>query len=317
MQLLLHLLDIGELHLFLGLLHKGEHIAHPEDAARHPLRVERLQGLHLLPCADELDRLTAHLADRQSGTTTGIAIKLGEHGSGDPHLVVKSPGEIGCFLTDHRIHHQQHLIRLHGGSDPNHLLHHVGVDLQTTGGVDQKRVETFFPGLGKTCRRNVFRFGVSTKTEHLDINLCTERLQLLNRGRSVHISTHHQRPSTLVLEVESELRCCRGLTSSLQTGHQHHRWSLLSLGKGGVVAAHHLHQLVVHHLNELLVWRDPAHHLGAHSLFPHLGDEIFNNRQTHIRLKQSAAHILERALHIGFADLILASQPFDGVFKAG
>ena len=101
LQLLLHLLDIGELHLLLGLLHEGEHIAHPEDAARHPLGVKRLQGLHLLSRADELDRLAAHLADRQSGTTTGIAIKLGEHGSGDPHLVVEGPGEIGRFLTDH------------------------------------------------------------------------------------------------------------------------------------------------------------------------------------------------------------------------
>ena len=63
LQLFLHLLDIGELNLLLGLLHQRQHIAHAEDAAGHPFGMEGLERLHLLAGADELDRLTAHLAD--------------------------------------------------------------------------------------------------------------------------------------------------------------------------------------------------------------------------------------------------------------
>ena len=69
LQLLLHPLHIGQFHLLLGLLHQGEHVAHAEDAAGHALGVERLQGLYLFARANELDRCTAHLADRQGGPT--------------------------------------------------------------------------------------------------------------------------------------------------------------------------------------------------------------------------------------------------------
>ena len=64
LQLLLHAGHIGQLHLLLGLLHQGEHIAHAQDAAGHALGMEGLQRLHLLAGADELDRRTADLADR-------------------------------------------------------------------------------------------------------------------------------------------------------------------------------------------------------------------------------------------------------------
>ena len=91
LQLFLHLLDISKLHLFLSFLNKGEHIAHTKDAAGHALWMERLQGLNFFTSADELDRLTTHLANRKRRPTTRITIKLGKHRSSDANLVVKRP----------------------------------------------------------------------------------------------------------------------------------------------------------------------------------------------------------------------------------
>ena len=53
--------------------------------------MERLQGLNFFPGADELDRLTTHLANRKRRPTTRITIKLGKHRSSDANLVVKRP----------------------------------------------------------------------------------------------------------------------------------------------------------------------------------------------------------------------------------
>ena len=63
--------------------------------------MEGLERLHLLAGADELDRCTAHLADRKGCTASGVAIELGEHGAGDAHLLVEGPGELRRLLADH------------------------------------------------------------------------------------------------------------------------------------------------------------------------------------------------------------------------
>ena len=191
LQLFLHFFNISEFNLFLRLLHQREHITHPEDATRHPLGMKRLESLNFFARTDEFDRLTAHFANRQRRATPGIAIELGEHSSGDSHLIVEGTGELCRLLTNHRIHHQQHLIGLYGTANPHHLLHHLGVDLQTASGIDQQGVVTLLFGLCQTGSGDVLRLGLDPKTEHIHTDLSAEGLQLLNRSRTVHIGTNH------------------------------------------------------------------------------------------------------------------------------
>ena len=230
---------------------------------------------------------------------------------------MEGTGELSRFLADHRIHHQQHFIRLHCGSDPHHLLHHLGVDLQASGGVHKQRVEAFLLRLGQTCRRNLFRLGISPEAEYLHTDLPTQGLQLIDGSRTVDISTHHQRPAAQILEMETKLGGRSGLTSTLQTGHQHDRGSLIGVGERRVVTAHHLNQLIVHHLDELLVGTDPTHDLSTDGLVPDLSNKVLDDRKAHVCFQQGATHILERPFDIGVADLVLASQPLDRIFKAG
>ena len=171
LEFLLHAGHVGQLHLLGGLLHQGEHVAHAEDAACHPLGMEGLESLYLLAGADELDRRTAHLADRKGCTAAGVAVELGEHGSCDANLIVEGPGEIGGLLADHRIHHQQHLVGLHGLTDPHHLLHHRRVDLESASGVYQHRVEALLAGLGDAGGGYVLGLGFGAKAEYLHADL--------------------------------------------------------------------------------------------------------------------------------------------------
>ena len=74
---------------------------------------------------------------------------------------MEGPGEIGGFLADHGIHHQQHLVRCSGFPDPHHLLHHRLIDLEPAGGVHQHGVEAFRLSLGNARRSNRLGFGIS------------------------------------------------------------------------------------------------------------------------------------------------------------
>ena len=279
--------------------------------------MERLQRLHLLASADELDRLTAHLADREGRTAAGITVQFGENCSSDAHLIVEGTGELGCLLANHRIHHQQHLIGLHGGTDPHHLLHHLGVDLETAGGVHQEGVEPLLLRFGQASRGDVLWLGLSSEAEHLHIDLGTQRLELLDSSWSIDVGTHHQGSTSLVLEVQTKLGRGGGLTRTLKASHQHDGGSLGRLGQRSVITPHDLHQLLMDHLDELLIRVDPSHHFSADGFVADLSNEVLHHRQAHIRFKQRPTDVLQRPIDVALADRVLAPQPLDRILKTG
>ena len=279
--------------------------------------MERLKRLNLFTGTDELDRLTAHFADGKCRTTAGIAIQLGEHSPGNANLLMEGTGEFGRFLANHRIHYQQHLIGLHSGANSHHFPHHFGVDLKAACGVDQKGVVALRLRLRQTGRSDLFRLRVCSQTEHINPNLPTKGFQLLDGSGAIHIRTHHEGATALIFEVEAQLGRGRGFTRPLQTGHQNNRGSLRGAGQWCVIATHHIHKLIVDYLDELLVGADPPHHLSADGFAAHLRHKILNHRKADIGFEQRTTNLLKSPIDIGFADLVLASQPFDSIFKAG
>ena len=117
--------------------------------------------------------------------------------------------------------------------------------------------------------------------------------------------------------MEAQLGRGRGFTRPLQTGHQNNRGSLRGAGQWCVIATHHIHKLIVDYLDELLVGADPPHHLSADGFAAHLRHKILNHRKADIGFEQRTTNLLKSPIDIGFADLVLASQPFDSIFKAG
>src|SRR6185369_18097013 len=86
------------------------------------------------------DRLAGDVAHRERGTTAGVTVELGQHHAGYAHAVAERFGRGDGVLTDHRVDHKDDLVRIDRVSDVGGLLHHLGVDTEAAGGVDDDDV---------------------------------------------------------------------------------------------------------------------------------------------------------------------------------
>jgi len=59
-NLFLQLACLSLVVLLLSLLHQADDVAHAQNPVSHPFRIEDVNCIHLLACADELDRLVHH-----------------------------------------------------------------------------------------------------------------------------------------------------------------------------------------------------------------------------------------------------------------
>ena len=143
---LLGLLGVEDL---LGLLDEGQHVAHAEDAAGHPVGVEDVEVVELLACGREQDRDAGDLAHRQRGTAAGVAVQLGEDDAGESDTLAERLRGGDGVLADHRVDDEQHLVGIDGLADRGGLRHQLVVDAEPARGVDDDDVEVLGPRLGE------------------------------------------------------------------------------------------------------------------------------------------------------------------------
>ena len=94
------------------LFDKSDDIAHIQNAASHPCRIEFLQRILLFADTDQLDRTAGDLAHRKRGTATRITVKTGQHDAGDVDSLVEGGRRGHSVLTGHRVGDQQYLVRV-------------------------------------------------------------------------------------------------------------------------------------------------------------------------------------------------------------
>ncbi len=87
-------------------------IAHAEDPAGQALRIERLERVHLLAGADELDRNAGDRPDRERRATAGVAVHLGQDQTADAEALVEGLRQRHRFLTGHGVGDEQDFGRL-------------------------------------------------------------------------------------------------------------------------------------------------------------------------------------------------------------
>lgn len=185
---------------------------------------KRLQRIGFFAHTDKLDRLAGDVAHRQRSTTTGIAVRLGEDHAGERQRFIERLGGVGGILTCHGIHHEQGLDRLDGGMQILNLGHHLAVDVQTTGGIDDHHVIEFLARLIDGCGGDVDRLLAGIAREKVDADVARQGLQLLDRCWAINVSTDHQHLLLAALfEQLGQFANCGGLTGPLQTGHQDDR----------------------------------------------------------------------------------------------
>ncbi|MNZ69798.1 hypothetical protein D3C78_881120 [compost metagenome] len=309
LQLLGQLVGFGLVDGLFGLLDQAEHVAHAEDARRHTVRVEGLESLGFLTHTDELDRLAGDGTYRKRGTATGITVDLGQHHAGQRQGFTEGLGGIGGVLAGHGIDHEQGFNRLDRGMQRLDFVHHVGVDVQTAGGVDNDHVDELELGLANRRFGNGHRLLADIGREEGHANVVGQRFQLLDRSRAVDVGRNHHHALLLaLLEEARQLTGGGGLARALQTGHQHHG------RRGGIERevfvgrTHQAFQLGLDDLHERLARGQAARHLGADRTLLDLVDEILDHRQGDVSLEQRHAHFTQGVFDVVFGQLGLAGD---------
>ena len=206
----------------LGLLDEREHVAHAQDAARHPVRVEDVEVLELLTARREQDRHAGDLSHRQCGTTAGIAVELGQHHTGEADALTERLGGGHGVLADHRVEHEDHFVGIDGVADRGGLAHQLVVDAEPARGVDDDDVEVLGLGLGEAGSRH--RDGITgcrivgpfngpcVGGEDLDTGPLADDLELVDGTGTLQVAGNEQRRIPLILKPFRELSGKRRLT---------------------------------------------------------------------------------------------------------
>ena len=184
--------------LLLSSLNQADHVTHTEDTVSHTLRIEDINSLHLLTGTDELDRLVDNRTDTEGSTATSITIELSQYHTVKVKSLVKLLRGINCILAGHRVNHKESLIRINSILETRDFIHHLFVNSQTTGSINDNQVIAFSLGLVDGVERNLYYilvtfFGIDRHT-----NLSRNNLKLLNSSRTIDVASHEQRFLTIV-----------------------------------------------------------------------------------------------------------------------
>ena len=205
-------------------LDQRQDVAHAQDALGEAIGVERLQAVGALAGADEADRQAGDAADAERRATTGVAVHLGQHQSGDRQPMVERLGHLHGLLAGHGVDDQQRLGWRHRAGDAHQLVHHRLVHVQPAGGVEQHDVHARAGGPpprrsarppAPACRPGACGPRSPTWSPSCD--------QLVDRGRAVDVGGHEQRLAAVLAQAHRQLGGGRRLAGSLQADQHDHR----------------------------------------------------------------------------------------------
>ena len=187
-------------------------------------RIEVLQRVHALAGADQLDRLAGDRAHRQRRAAAAVAVDAGEHDAGEADALVERAREIDRVLAGEAVGDQQHLVRAGGALDLGGLVHHLFVERDAAGGVEQHHVVAAELGgldraVGDLHRRLAFD---DRQRRHVD--LLAEHGELLHRRRAARVERGHQHLAVVALgEALGDLGGGGGFAGALQADHHDRR----------------------------------------------------------------------------------------------
>ena len=165
----------------------------------------------------------------------------------------------------------------------------------------------------RECRpRDRHRLLADGRRKKIRADLPRQRLQLLDRGRTINVGRYQQNfLLVLALDEARELRRRRRLARSLQTGQQNHRRRLRCEIERRARAAHQCGELAVNDPDQRLTRRQRADHLLALRLVADRRDEILDDRQRDVGFEKREAHFAERVGNVRVGEARFAAQRLD------
>ncbi|RMQ38992.1 Membrane protein [Pseudomonas syringae pv. actinidiae] len=292
-----------------GLFDQAEHVAHAEDSRSDTVRVKRLQRLALLAHADKLDRLAGDCTHRQCSTATSIAIDLGQDDTGQRQRIAECLGGVSRILAGHGIDHEQRFGWFGCSVQRLNLAHHLDIDVQTTGGIDDDHVDELQPGFLDGSQGDIHRLLADIGREERHADVVGQGFKLLDGGGTVHVDRHHHHGFLFALFKEArQLASGGGLARTLQTGHEDDRRRRDIEHQIFVGSAHQAFEFGLDDLHKRLARRQAARHLGADSTFLDAVDEVFDHRQGDVGFEQRHTHFAQGIFDVVLVQLGLASN---------
>ena len=272
--------------------------------------MEHVDGLHLLASTDKLDRLGNHGADTEGSTTTSITIELGQYDTIEVEAVVELLRRVDGILTGHGIDHEESLVWTEVILEIADLVHHLLINGKTTGGIDDDHVVAIGLSLLDGMVGNHAHILVVWLAIYRNTHLLAYHLQLVDSGRTIHVTSHEQRFLTFLrLEHVGKFATECGLTRTLQTAHQDDGRVTFEL-EWSFLAAHQLSQLIVYQLDHQLSWFHGCEHVHAQRLLLHLVGEFLSHLIVDIGIKECTTHVLHGFSHVDLGNLTFTLQYF-------
>ena len=161
------------------------------------------------------------MTHRQGSATARIAIHLSEDHPRQRQRFIKGFGGIHRILTDHGVDHEQGFNGVGGGVDLLDLSHHLVVNSQSAGSINNQYIDKFLLGTIYSGVNNGDRLLIDITGEELGAHFSGQGLELLNSGRTINIRRDHHDLFLFSLAQEARQFGNRsGFTCTLQTGHQ-------------------------------------------------------------------------------------------------
>ena len=192
------------------------------------------------------------------------------------------------LLADHGIHDQQRFRWPGDFAHPLQLVHQIGIDLQTAGGVEDEDTVPIVARFLDRPRGDLSDVLLTALRVNRHADLLAQRLELIDRGRPLDVQRSQHGRAALAHHPLGQLGRRGRLARSLQPRQQDHgrrdRRDLHRLR----LAAQQLHQLVVHNLDDLLPWCHRLEDLLPRRLFLDAAQKVLGYLEIDVCFQQNA-----------------------------
>ena len=193
--------------------------------------------------------------------------------------------------------------------------HHLGIDTQASGGVDDDDVIELALGLddGVTSHLDGIANTVAgLRSEDMHTGSLTDDLQLGDRVGTLQVTGGQQRRVPLLLEPPSELARQGRLTGTLKSSEHDDGGRGLREPDGAGLTAKDLDELLVDDLDDLLSRVERLRQFLAVTAFLDRRNEFLDDRQVDVGLEEGDADLASRGVDVGIGETSLATQSLEG-----
>ena len=306
----------GFVKLFLRLLDKADDVAHSEDAVGHTFGVEDVERLHLFARSHELDGFVHHGPYAESRSAAGVTVEFGEYHAVVVKAVVEFLGGVHGVLSGHGIDDEKRFVGFDGSLHGSDFVHQRFVDGEASGGIDDDGVVAL--GLGFVEGGACNGYGVLLFEVHVDgyIYLFCQHAELFDGGGAVGVAGGKEGVALfLCLQEESKFSAQRGLSRTVESGHEDDSGTVLEFEVGGM-PAHECGKFVVHNLHQQLRGFDGGEDvLSQRFLLDGVG-EAFCHLVVDVGVEEGTADILQGFCHVDFGDAAFTFENLERAFKS-